>query len=52
MPRIKENPRYNVVSMRISEEELRHLENLMQKSQLSVSHIMREAFIYFSANGN
>ncbi len=50
MGRIKENPRYNVISMRISEEELKHLEYLMQKTHKSASHIMREAMEYFAAN--
>lgn len=50
MGRIKENPRYNVISMRISEEELRHIENLMKKTHKSVSNIMREAIEFFAAN--
>ena len=29
MARTKDNPRYNVISMRISDEERRHLENLV-----------------------
>jgi len=36
--------------MRISEEELSHIEKLMEKSHKSVSHIMREAFECFTAN--
>ena len=50
MARMKENPRYNVVSMRISEEERRHIESLMKTTNKSVSYIMREAIEYFSAN--
>lgn len=50
MSRAKENPRYNVISMRISEEELSHIEKLMEKNHKSVSHIMREAFECFAAN--
>jgi predicted DNA-binding protein len=50
MARMKENPRYNVVSMRISEEERRHLEHLMKTTNKNVSYIMREAIEYFSAN--
>jgi predicted DNA-binding protein len=49
MGRMRENPRYNVISMRISDEEREHLENLMSKTQKSVSDIMREAMEYFSA---
>lgn len=43
MGRMRENPRYNVISMRISDEERKHLETLVQKSHKSVSDIMREA---------
>lgn len=50
MARMKENPRYNVISMRISEEERRQLETIMKKSHKSVSHIMREAVEYFAVN--
>jgi len=50
MARIKENTRYNVVSMRIGEEELRYLKDMMEKSHNSVSHIMREALEFFAAN--
>jgi len=46
---MRENPRYNVISMRVSDEEREHLENLMSKTQKSVSDIMREAMEYFSA---
>ena len=49
MGRMRENPRYNVISMRISDEEREHLENLMCKTKKSVSDIMREAMEYFSA---
>jgi len=49
MGRMRENPRYNVISMRISDEEREHLEHLMSKTKKSVSDIMREAMEYFSA---
>lgn len=52
MGRMRENPRYNVISMRISDEEREHLENIMEKTQLSISDIMREAMDYFAANYN
>ena len=48
MGRMRENPRYNVISMRISDEEREHLESLMSKTKKSVSDIMREAMEYFS----
>jgi predicted DNA-binding protein len=46
---MRQNPRYNVISMRISDEEREHLEHLMSKTQKSVSDIMREAMEFFSA---
>jgi len=49
MGRMRENPRYNVISMRISDEEREQLESLMSKTKKSVSDIMREAMEYFSA---
>ncbi len=45
---MRENPRYNVISMRISDEERDHLENLMQRTHKSVSDIMREAMDVFT----
>lgn len=50
MGRMRENPRYNVISMRVSDEERDHLENLMKTTHKSVSDIMREAMEYFSAS--
>jgi hypothetical protein len=50
MGRMRENPRYNVISMRISDEEREHLENIMGQTQRSISDIMREAMEYFAAN--
>lgn len=48
MGRMRENPRYNVISMRISDEEREHLEALVQRTHKSVSDIMREAMSAFS----
>jgi Mg2+/Co2+ transporter CorB len=50
MGRMRENPRYNVISMRISDEEREHLESIMDMTHLSISDIMREAMGYFAAN--
>lgn len=50
MGKMRENPRYNVISMRISDEERDHLENIMEKTKLSISDIMREAMEFFAAN--
>lgn len=40
---MKENPRYNVVSLRVSDEEREALEDFVRKSRRSVSQLMREA---------
>jgi len=47
---MRENPRYNVISMRVSDEERDQLENLMKTTHKSISDIMREAMEYFSAH--
>ncbi|TGU74913.1 ribbon-helix-helix protein, CopG family [Geomonas terrae] len=43
MGRMRENPRYNVISMRISDAERETLEMIMDTTKKSVSEIMREA---------
>lgn len=50
MTRLQENLHYTAAPIRISEEEHRHLKNLMEQPQRSVSHIMREAIEYFAAD--
>lgn len=47
MGRMSENPRYNVISMRISDEERETLQELMNTTHKSVSDIMREAMEMF-----
>jgi predicted DNA-binding protein len=47
MGRMSENPRYNVISMRISDEERETLQELISTTQKSVSDIMREAMELF-----
>jgi predicted DNA-binding protein len=47
MGRMSENPRYNVISMRISDEERETLQELMNSTHKSVSDIMREAMELF-----
>lgn len=49
MGRMRENPRYNVISMRISDEERMELESLVSLTDKSVSDIMREAMLLFKA---
>ena len=43
MGRMRENPRYNVISMRISDDERETLELIMNETHMSVSEVMREA---------
>lgn len=43
MGKMRENPRYNVISMRISDEERDQLQQIMDATHKSVSDIMREA---------
>ena len=47
MGRMRENPRYNVISMRISDEERETLQMIMESTHKSVSDIMREAMDLF-----
>lgn len=49
MGKMRENPRYNVISMRISDEERNELESLMSMTDKSVSDIMREAMALFKS---
>lgn len=48
MGKMRENPRYNVISMRISDEERDRLLAIMEATHKSVSDIMREAMELFS----
>jgi predicted transcriptional regulator len=45
MGRMRENPRYNVISMRISDEERETLQEIVETTQKSVSDIMRDALV-------
>jgi len=49
MGKMRENPRYNVISMRISDEERLELETLVSITDKSVSGIMREAMDLFKS---
>ncbi|MFA7406176.1 MAG: hypothetical protein WC007_19440 [Pelobacteraceae bacterium] len=44
----KKKPKYNVVSMRISDEEKQALEELTRHSCKSISRLMREAMLLYS----
>jgi predicted DNA-binding protein len=48
MGKYKENPKYNVVSMRISDEEKLVLEEMTRQSSKSISRLMREAIQLYS----
>ncbi len=43
MGAMKENPRYNVVSIRVSDEELEALQEVCKETNKSVSTVLREA---------
>jgi hypothetical protein len=43
----KENPRYNVVSIRVSDDEKRSLDQIAKMANKSISEIMREAMYLF-----
>lgn len=43
----KESPKYNVVSMRISDEEMLTLEEMTRLSKKSKSRLMREAILMY-----
>ena len=43
MGKYKDKPKYNVVSIRVSDEEKLVLEEMMQRSNKSISNLMREA---------
>jgi predicted transcriptional regulator len=46
---MREHPRYNVISLRISDEERETLQQIMQTTQKSMSDIMREAMDMFKS---
>ena len=46
--RQKENPRYNVVSLRITDAEKAALDEVMRRTRKSLSVVMREAILLYS----
>lgn len=44
----KGNPRYNIVSLRITDEEKAAFDEITQRSRKSLSKVMREAFMLYS----
>jgi Ribbon-helix-helix protein, copG family len=51
MGAMKENPRYNVVSIRVSDDELEVLQEVSKETRKSISQIMREAMSLIQSNG-
>ncbi len=49
MGAMKENPRYNVVSIRVSDDELEALQEVSKVTCKSISEIMREAMMLIRA---
>lgn len=50
----KITPRYNVISMRVSDEEKEAFDKLMQRTRKSASSLMREAiqqYFWYTATG-
>ena len=43
MARMKENPRYNVISLRLNDEEMNFLQEITKRDNKSISAIIREA---------
>lgn len=43
MRMLKENPRYNIVSLRVSDEELSAIKVLLQREHMTISDLMRDA---------
>ena len=52
MGKMRENPRYNVISMRISDDERANLEEIMYTTNKSVSQLMREAMNIIKLHGH
>lgn len=48
MGKYKETPRYNVISMRISDVERRELQHIASRNSLSMSDMMRQAMEVYS----
>ena len=51
MGAMKENPRYNVVSIRVSDDELEALQEISKETRKSISEIMREAMALIQSKG-
>ncbi len=50
MARMKENPRYNVVSLRLNDEEMNFLQEITKRDNKCISEIVREALTHEMAS--
>ena len=50
MPKFKEHPKYNVLSIRVTDEEKALIEELKQNTHKSVSMLLREAMQMYRPN--
>ena len=48
MGKYKEKAKYNVVSMRVSDDEKRTIEEMMRLSSMTISKLMRAAIQYYN----
>jgi predicted transcriptional regulator len=48
MGKYKDNAKYNVVSMRVSDEEKQALEEIMRHRRKTISDLMREAILLYA----
>jgi hypothetical protein len=49
MGKFKEKPRYNVISMRVSDEEKLALEEMSIRGQTNINNLMREALAVYTS---
>jgi predicted transcriptional regulator len=50
MGKYKDTPRYNVISMRVSDGERKELQHIASRNAISISDIMRQAMDVYSRN--
>ena len=43
MARMKENPRYNVISLRLNDDEMNFIQEITKRDNKSISEVIREA---------
>lgn len=50
MGKSKKTARYNVVSIRVTDDERKRLQRLASKTNLNISDVMRQAMVFFPAS--